>query len=533
MELVSLLTTISAVLIGALSAAALIHFWIRNTSATYATTRTLMKEAEDSVTFLFDDETLVDATPLARSLMARGDSLRSDWENFVTLLSARFPHLRSQCSDLAIAGQRTITPNDGQPGWIEAEYWNGIARLTLVQEKDHPDETLDALTASAMTHELETLRAIGEDSPQLIWKRDAESVLVWANRAFIELSEALNPIGADDARLWPPVDIFQDIAAPAGNAPVIDMHRVDLPHGDQPIWYEVTSLRRGTDTIHFAVDATASVAARHAQRTFVQTMSKTFAQLSVGLAIFDADRRLVIFNPALTDLTTLPADFLIGRPTLFSVLDRLRNKSMIPEPKDYSSWRDQMVALESAAEEGNYNETWSLPDGRTYRVTGKPHPDGAIAFLMEDISDEVSLTRKFRSQIDTATGVIDSLEIAIAVFSPSGSLILVNSAYRDLWGGSSDEFLASRDVNDELEIWQSASAPSPVWIKLQESIRAHGKHSSWTDTIRLESHMTLECKYALLPDGNHQVSFDTVEHGIAQLDRIRNAQSRIAQTRTG
>ncbi len=170
--------------------------------------------------------------------------------------------------------------------------------------------------------------------------------------------------------------------------------------------------------------------ARDNQRNFVQTLTKTFAQLSVGLAIFDADRRLVLFNPALHDLTLLPAEFLIARPTLFSFLDRLRDHQMIPEPKDYSSWRDQMGALESAAAEGSYHETWPLPNGQTFRVTGKPHPNGAIAFLLEDISDEVSLTRKFRSQIDISAAVIDNLETAICVFSSSGSLVLANECHR-------------------------------------------------------------------------------------------------------
>jgi len=53
-----------------------------------------------------------------------------------------------------------------------------------------------------------------------------------------------------------------------------------------------------------------------AQRNFVQTLTKTFAQLSIGLAIFNRERQLVLFNPALIDLTALPADFLTGRPHL-------------------------------------------------------------------------------------------------------------------------------------------------------------------------------------------------------------------------
>lgn len=106
-----------------------------------------------------------------------GKDHRSDWENFLPLLSARFPHLRSQCLDLATVGTKTFTPEDGQPGWIEAEFWNGLARITVFQDKEHPEEILNPLTTAAMEHELETLRGIGEDSPQLIWKHDAEAVM--------------------------------------------------------------------------------------------------------------------------------------------------------------------------------------------------------------------------------------------------------------------------------------------------------------------------------------------------------------------
>ncbi|MCF2906014.1 PAS-domain containing protein [Octadecabacter sp. CECT 8868] len=496
-----------AVFVGAAIACALLLVWVRLNRTSSIAARALLTEAEDTVTFLFDDDHLIDLTPRARSLMSHGDNLRSDWENLLSLLSARFPHMRSQCSDLASVGKKTITANDNQHGWIEAEYWNGIARITLVQDQIHPDETLDPLSAEALEHELETLRSIGEDSPQLIWKRDAEGVLVWANRAYIELSEAIYPVGPHDILPWPPRAVFDDSIAPAGNAPLIDLKRVDAPDSDDPIWYEVTSLKRGTNTIHFAVDATAVVAAREAQRTFVQTLTKTFAQLSVGLAIFDEDRRLVLFNPALIDLTGLPAEFLINRPTLFSVLDRLRDQNMIPEPKNYKTWRDQVAALEAAAEQGSYNEMWSLPNGQTLRVTGNPHPNGAIAVLLEDISDEVSLTRKYRSQIDTTTATIDNLIVPVVVFSSSGSLILANSAYRQLWGPRQGGSVSNQDFTDEIETWQAMSAPSPVWLKLKETLARRSSDMPWNGSIWLDSHVEVICHYAPLPDGNHQITF--------------------------
>ena len=91
----------------------------------------------------------------------------------------------------------------------------------------------------------------------------------------------------------------------------------------------------------------------------------------------------MLFNPALGDLTGLAPEFLSTRPTLFSLLDALRERRMIPEPRDYKHWPREMLKLEAAA--GQYMDLWSLPGGQTYRVTGQPHPDGAIALLMEDI----------------------------------------------------------------------------------------------------------------------------------------------------
>ncbi|MAJ04508.1 MAG: hypothetical protein CMH03_07285, partial [Marinovum sp.] len=50
------------------------------------------------------------------------------------------------------------------------------------------------------------------------------------------------------------------------------------------------------------------------------TLGKTFAEMSVGLAVFDQNHRLVLFNPALIDLTLLGADFLSERPILIHFL---------------------------------------------------------------------------------------------------------------------------------------------------------------------------------------------------------------------
>jgi hypothetical protein len=176
-----------------------------------------------------------------------------------------------------------------------------------------------------------------------------------------------------------------------------------------------------------AANVDAPTKAERNLRDFTQTLTKTFAHLTIGLAIFDQKRRLILFNPALTDMTGLEPEILAARPTLVGFLDRLRERRIIPEPKDYASWRRKMAELEAAAVDGSYGETWSLPTGQTFRVTGRPHPDGAVIFLFEDISAEISLTRRFRAELEMGQAVIDSLEEAMAIFTASGTLAMTNA----------------------------------------------------------------------------------------------------------
>lgn len=258
-----------ALMLGLVSAFAILLVWIRMNAPMNAAARALMHEAEDSIAFLFDDEMMIDATPKAKALLAQDDAAEgSDWDRFLSLVSARFPHLRSQLSDLAVLGKKTISPEDGQPGWIKAEYWRGLSRLTFVQDQVDPAHTFDPMTASAMEYELKTLRTIGENTPQLIWKYDAEGVLVWANRAYIELSEQKHPISEGAIRAWPPKDVFSNVAKPAGNTPLIEMLPVTLEDRSEPIWFEITSIKKGHHTLHFGIDSTDVVTAQRTKPEF-------------------------------------------------------------------------------------------------------------------------------------------------------------------------------------------------------------------------------------------------------------------------
>lgn len=149
---------------------------------------------------------------------------------------------------------------------------------------------------------------------------------------------------------------------------------------------------------------------------FMQKMSATFAHLQTGIAVFDTHNELSLFNPALTQHLAQRPEWLLKKPNLLGFLDKLRNTHVLPEPKDYTSWRKAFLKIERSAMKDDYNEDWGLPNGRVLRVVGRPHPSGTVVFLFEDVTATLAMERQLRSQICTLENVMNAATAGFIVF---------------------------------------------------------------------------------------------------------------------
>jgi len=467
-----------------------------------------MAEVDHSVVFMFEDENLVNATEEAHRILSAAPTGPSDWERFLTLFQPRFPPLADLASDLSDLGRFRVSDEESATE-LEAEWRNGLARISLLDADEAAGRIdIDRHSLNALERELQTLRNIGEAAPFLVWRQAGDGRISWANRAYLELTSDDSDAGGS----WPPRDVFT-AATLAASSDAGPAYRISTqrPGEVELRWFDCIRRPMGNETLFMATAADRAVGAETALREFVQTLTKTFAHLSVGLAIFDKQRRLTLFNPALGDLTGLSPSFMTGRPTLFNVLDQLREKRMIPEQRDYRSWRDRMTDLEAAAVDGSYEETWSLASGQTYRVTGRPHPGGALAFLIEDISAEISLTRRFRAEMETGQAVIDSLPEAIAVFSANGSLALSNDAYARLWGADPSTFIGTFGIVEATRSWSEKCAPSPVWGDVRDYAGSFSDRAEWNATVNMRDGRSLSCRFAPLSGGATLVGFSPAE----------------------
>ena len=374
------------------------------------------------ISFTFVGERCTEASPSALELVNRDGPEMISPEMMTNALSSRFdalPSLLNEVLDIDTDIVETLPSS--------VRYDTAVLQVTISNDRSRFHICDNVIPSLADRHRAMTGRArlkLTYESlnklPHPIWITSAKNQVLWSNNAYNSL---VTPQSSTE-----PVFEFDTIKATQGSGDRVSI--VHPPQGEQAHWFDISMFELDFDTyFNYAINVDGLIAAEIAQRKFVQTLAKTFAQLSIGLAIFDRDRRLVLFNPALVDLTSLPAHFLSAQPNLQSFFDQLRESRIMPEPKDYASWRSQIADLVVKSAGGNYQETWLLPSGLTYRVSGRPHPDGAIALLIEDITAEITLTRRFKGQIELSNVALETLKDAVVIFSPDGAVAFWNIAF--------------------------------------------------------------------------------------------------------
>lgn len=453
--------------------------------------------------FLFQGDNLVDHDiPAPQGHGSLADTFE-DWSDLRPLLAERFDGLPKSLSSLP----------DGASRIFEAQVLDAPFTLTLIRSDETiraelrsdvppvPFSWLGALVQSDAAYQAQTIL---DHAPLPLWKIDSTGRLTWRNAKGSEME--------------------RDLGEPPQHK--VEMARFSLPErdSDSPRWFEMNTQPLDEGQLLYATDVTSVIRAETAQRDFVQTLAKTFGHLTTGLAVFDKNRQLALFNPALVDLTGLPVSFLSARPDVLRFFDELRERQVLPEPKNYKDWRDQIRDMIAQADDGTYTEIWNLPAGVTYRVTGRPHPDGAVAFLFQDISAEIMQTRTFRSQIDLGQAVIDGLDEAIVVISSGNVVLMCNSAASELVGIDPGTSFADMSLNDLLEACRVRFAGDALWTVFEAGLRDGAAHQKGPGRY-LNSASGQRLRYQIKPltGGARLLSF-TVQPRLAQSAPVNAAE---------
>lgn len=442
-------------------------------------TRSIAAQVAVEAVCIFRNGTLLEANPEGLRLLSGAATSETNWSTLKAILKDQFPDFpehqgTGDCEEVIF-----LTASDSQDkAYATIDQTHNTARVTISTPHKHK---IDKLPFD---------QGILKRAPYPVWICDKDGKPIWRNEAYAAVATQLGYPKTEQV-----TELF-DIRTPLEPN---ETQRLGIPQPERKLthWFDVTAVPLEVGRVYFAIDANTVVNAETAQRGVVQTVSRTFAQLPTGIAVFDREHRLIVFNPALSTLTALSGPFLTSQPSLTSFFDGLREARIAPEPNGSRGWYDYVSDLVKSIEQGRFQETWELPTGKSLRVTGIPQRSGALALLFDDVTAELTLTRRFRNDLDMAHSALDALQDPIALFAHNGTHLLCNQAYREFWKCDPDTSFADYSMHDATILWDAYVSHTPTWTELKKAATSGTPRKGWSGEVIHRRHGA--CRVTLTP----------------------------------
>ena len=356
--------------------------------------------------------------------------------------------------------------------------------------------------------ETEMLRGIAASAPWPLWARKANGQLAYANAAYAHATDAATPADAVAGNLELLDSDDRAAMARTLNDNVAFDARVPVVVGGERRIYDIHARNVPGGSAGLAIDATEAAALRAALQRMAEAHRRTLDQLSSGVAVFDAERRLAFYNDSYRRLWDLDRAFLDSNPDDSGILDKLRAARKIPEQPDFRAWKARLHEAYRAVEPAK--DVWYLPDGRAVSIVTTPNPEGGVTYLFDDVTESLDLARRFDGLIRVQRETLDNLGEAVAVFGSNGRAQLFNPAFAKMWNLSA-EALAEQPHIEAVARWcKPLFDDEATWRTLHGAITGIENRTAVPLKIERRDGSVLNCTAMPLPDGATMLTFQDI-----------------------
>lgn len=385
------------------------------------------------------------------------------------------------------------------------------------------DATIRGLEESGARGRIEEARRLVSKDPMAFldmlgrapfptWRTNSSGRIEWANAVYVRAVDA----GSLDEVLQQ--QVFLDTALKEQAAKTVTdgqsqcETRVVVMNGRRrAMEFVVFPVSGGAAGI--AIDQTSAEEAKADLARFRRAHDETLNHMAEAVVVFDRSKRLAFANRAFSDLFKLDDQLLTERPEHSTLLDRMREKRLLPEQADYAQWKaDELAQYDSAPGEETPDDLWPLPDGRTLRVARQRHPLGGVMLIFEDKTDELALKARYNTLINVQRATLDKLHEAVAVFGANGRLQLNNSAFEELWGFSPEELDGQPQFDDVAATCAALFSDDRIWTDIKGRVTDPSPQArkQVTGEMRRSDDRVLTYLTRPLPDGATLICWDDV-----------------------
>jgi len=365
-----------------------------------------------------------------------------------------------------------------------------------------------SLRYKTLLDETELLRDFAGAAPWPIWAKDSQGVLRYANAAYAKATEAKSIADAIHRNLEFLESDQSSEMSRALNDNSVYAARLPVVLSGERRTYDVQAMKFPSGSAAIAVDASEVAQLKAALQRMSEAHRRTLDQLSSGVAVFDATRRLAFYNESYRRLWGLDQAFLDSHPDDSSVLDRLRANRKLPEQPDFRAWKAKLHEAYRAVESETY--TWFLPDGRAIAVVTTPNLEGGVTYLFDNVTESLDMARRFDGLIRVQRETLDNLTEAVAVFGSNGRAQLFNPAFARMWKLSPEALREQPHIETVEELCRPLFDDTLTWRALRGAITAIENRAQVAQKIERRDGSVLECMTIPLPDGATVLTFQDI-----------------------
>lgn len=338
----------------------------------------------------------------------------------------------------------------------------------------------------------------------LLWNRNEHGMIDWANQAYCKFTG------------WNNKTQFPELFGEAGRQKLQeqDLFKEKLStvlQGDRYI-FDVLAIRHNGEETGLAVNVNEQEKIKQELITLKQGYMEILDQISTSVAIFDHAMVLQFYNQSFLQLWNLDIQFLENHPTHTLVLDRLREMGGLAQHTNWRQWKESILAVYRAIEP--LEQIWHLSDRRVLRVVARPHAQGGVIWLFENLTEQVELETRYNTLIKVQGETLDHLTEAVIVFGSDGKVRLINPAFIQLWDLNSELSIEGTHITQIASFYEKTRNIS-IWGELSQYVVGFtDERDKISNRVDLSNGQILDYMVVPLPNGETMFTFVNVTDSV-------------------
>jgi diguanylate cyclase (GGDEF)-like protein len=258
--------------------------------------------------------------------------------------------------------------------------------------------------------------------------------------------------------------------------------------------------------------------------------SAALENMSHGLAIFDAELRIVTCNKRYLEIYRLPADIVgPGTPLLRIAELRVAAGTAPTELPDFVAY----VRTATSPPE-RFVQTSQLANGRFIQITRSPVNDGGFVAVHQDITEEIAHLDALKASHEEIAvqkmrfeGAIANISHGLSMYDAEGRLVISNERYQQIYDAP-DEFCRPGMLYTDITALRDAPTGFKRIPKSDEFVEAVlGEASSDNETIeayRLGDGRVVSIRHSKLADGGFVRTHQDITTQVQRFETLKRAE---------